>query len=56
MVPGIENPEPAWLRRKLPVNNCLQNPVSFICYNSQDAAREKKPLHQYHNTLQSHPI
>jgi hypothetical protein len=28
-VTGIENPEPAWLRGKLPVNNCSQNLVAL---------------------------
>jgi hypothetical protein len=28
-VTGIQNPEPAWLRGKLPVNKCSQNLVSL---------------------------
>jgi hypothetical protein len=41
-VTGIGIPEPAWLREKLPVNNCLQNLVSLLCYTSQVSTREKK--------------
>ena len=42
---GIQNPEPAWLRRKLPVNKCLQYLVT-LCATilSLDATEEMSDI------------
>jgi len=44
-VTGIENPEPAWLRRKLPVNNWLQNSVMLYVtvHKGHSEERSTKP-------------